>query len=86
MAAAGDREGPLRDEVDDLADQLDDETTAAMDAMLEQIKEILDGAETLTEAARRIEDIYPGLRPDELAGKIAQALTTADLSGRHEAL
>lgn len=74
-AQAGDTAGLL-------ARQADETSGAALDALIEDIREILDTAPTLDEFHRRLLLAYPRLTVGDLAAVVRDALVAAELNGR----
>ncbi|SDH92164.1 DUF935 domain-containing protein [Roseospirillum parvum] len=74
----------IGDDVDALVGQLEAAAGAAMDAMIDTIRQAIDDADSIPDAMARIERAYPDLALDDLADLIARAATVADLSGRAE--
>ncbi|KAA5603765.1 DUF935 domain-containing protein [Roseospira marina] len=73
-----------RDAVDDLVDQLDTAAGPATDALIDQVRAVIDQAESIPDAMARLEMLYSELRLDDLADVIGEAMALADLSGRAE--
>lgn len=79
-------EGDDRDAVDDLAEQLDTAAAPAMDDWINEIRRIIETSASIPQAIERLEQLYPELSPDGLAGVIGDALAVADLTGRAEVI
>lgn len=72
------------DDIDALVDQLDAAAMPAMDRLINAVRDVLDRAESIPDAIARLEQAYPSMALDDLAGVIGQAMMVADLSGRAE--
>lgn len=82
--AAAPGPGPAGDALDGLAETLDQAAAPAMDAMIDRIRELVDGAASLDDIAAGLLDLYAGMDPTALSEAIGAALMTADLAGRAE--
>lgn len=75
-----------RDQLDDLAEQLDQVAAPAVDSWLNDIRRVLETSATIPQAIERLEALYPDMALDDLAAAMGEAMLVADLSGRAEAL
>lgn len=81
IAAFAEETGP-RDEVDDLTDQVDTLAGDALDGMIEQIRVVVEQANSLEEVSERLLNLYPEMKADNLAELLSKALLLAELQGR----
>lgn len=72
--------------VDDQIDRLDEESRAALDAMIEQIRALVEQAGSLEELRDKLTDLYPALEAQAFARVMQQALAAATLAGRFDIL
>ncbi|MBB4268162.1 DUF935 domain-containing protein [Roseospira visakhapatnamensis] len=72
------------DDVDELVDQIDTAAGPATDALIDQVRAVIDHADTIPEVIARLERLYPDMRLDDLADVIGEAMALADLAGRAE--
>lgn len=77
---------PPRDAVDDLADQLDQLAAPAMDVLIGQIRALAEECASMDELAERLVELHPRMDAGPLAELLAQAMMTAELTGRAEIL
>lgn len=84
FAEGGHPKGVPRDDVDELVDQLDAAAGPATDALIDQVRAVLEDADTIPDAIARLEALYPDMRLDDLADVIGEAMALADLTGRAE--
>lgn len=75
---------PETDGTDDLAARLEDATAGDIDAMVGQLRGLLDGSSGLSELSERLLTANPEIGIDGLADTIAKAMIVADLSGQTE--
>lgn len=78
FASAHSREEP--DLLDKLTDRLEKDAAAAMDGMIDEVREILSSATDLRDAARKLADL--DLSADALAEAMARGMTMAHLIGQ----
>lgn len=78
FASAHSREEP--DLLDKLTDRLEKEAAAAMDGMIDEVREILSTATDLRDAARKLADL--DLSAEDLAEAMARGMTMAHLIGQ----
>lgn len=71
-----------RDDVDDLAAQLQDAAGPALDLIIERIRGRLDKAETLAAFGEELAGLFDGLDAADLADAVRRGLVVADLQGR----
>lgn len=69
---------------DRLADDAEAVAGAAMDAMLDQVRALVEQAGSMAELQARLLELEPGLSPDDLAGRLRLGLVYADLMGRDQ--
>ena len=75
-----------RDPQDRLADDAEAVAGAAMDAMLDQVRGLVEEVGSLAELQARLLELEPGLSTDALAGRLRMALVFADLLGRDQVI
>lgn len=73
-----------KDTPDHLADQLESRMTDAMAALLEPVRRMVMGADSLEEIRDGLLDLYPDMDATDFAGLFTEALTAATLAGRFE--
>ena len=83
-ALAAARGSSSRDDMDDMSERLDTAAAPAMDALIDQIRVLLDEGDSLDDVAERLLPLYADMEMGELAGVIEEALVLADLTGRDE--
>lgn len=76
--------GAARDPADDITDQLDALAGPAMDALIDELGRMLDGATDLATVEKRLLEIGATLPVDDLAKTIGEGLAVANLTGREE--
>ncbi len=74
-----------KDAVDDIADQLDDALDTVNTEMIEQIKTVLDTADSFEEAQAALLSIYSNMNHEKQADILGKAFTLAHLQGQEEA-
>jgi phage gp29-like protein len=74
------------DTADIVAAKLSQAAQPAVEGMITQVKQLLDKATSLEEFSDQLLNLADDLDPNQLAELFAQALTLADLAGRHEVL
>jgi phage gp29-like protein len=83
-ARAARRPAPPRDRVDDLADEAEAEARAAGAALIDRIRDLVDGAESLEEISEGLLELYPGMDIEQLGRRMGDALVVAELMGRSD--
>jgi phage gp29-like protein len=78
------QDAPPRDAADDLADRLDRVARGAVDAMIGELRALVEGAASLQDVADGLLERRPGMKPDALAELLRQALALAELMGRSD--
>jgi phage gp29-like protein len=68
--------------VDALADRAREQAAAAMAALLEPLRELIESGASLEEIRDRLPEIYPDMDTSELEDLVARAMFVADLFGR----
>lgn len=84
LATAAAAQARVNDVADRLAEQLETETAAATDGMIDQIRELIDGAKSMEEIGTRLLDLYPDLDPSALAASMRDGMLVAELTGRND--
>lgn len=78
--------GEERDTVDRQSARLDEETAAALDKMIDQVRDVIDNAQSLEEVRDRLATIAPDLDEVQFAEAMQRALAAAVLAGRYEVM
>lgn len=74
------------DAADAIADQLDTVAGQAMDTLINQIRDVIDNAESLEEISDALVTLYPDMDDTDLAQVLGEAAAVAELTGRDEIL
>lgn len=77
----GDEDPPAQ-----MVDRLDDQVAPVLDAWINQIKQLVDSAESLEQIRDGLLALYPNMNLDDYADAMAEALAAASLAGRYEIL
>jgi phage gp29-like protein len=72
------------DAADVFAGRMSQEAGAAMDAMIDQVRDLVMTAGSLQEVRDQLFDLFPKMDPAALGNLMMQALTSANLAGRAE--
>jgi len=84
--AANAQQAPKPNVVDTLTDQLEDEASPITDAMLDQVRQLMDEVATLDELANRLPELLGDIDASALSEIMAKAMMTADLQGQKDVL
>lgn len=71
-----------RDAADALTDRLESEASSALDALMEPIKRLVEGASSLEQIRDGLEQLYPEIDESQLAAMLREAMAAAWLLGR----
>jgi phage gp29-like protein len=86
QASLADHDHPPRDAVDDLADDADRLAGPSADKLIDAIRAMVEGADTLEEVRDALLALRPQLDPTELADAMRKALVFTELYGRAETI
>jgi len=75
---------PPPDSVDAITDQLEKEAAPITDAMINQVRGLLDEVADLSEFADRLPELLGDMDTGKMAGVMAKAFSVADLTGQYE--
>ncbi len=76
----------VSDRSDTLNDRLANESSQILDALADEIRSIVDQAQSLEDLRKRLIDAWPSMDRKDLAELMAEALTAAELAGRFDIL
>jgi hypothetical protein len=79
-------EVPDRDSIDELSDRVITNTMPTVNDWVEEVKGLVDNAESLEQARDRIFGLYGDLDAQAFGEKLAQGMAIAELIGRYEVL
>lgn len=79
-------EATAKDPSAPLAEQLDRRLRTIGDDWVEQVRRLVDGAESLEDLEAKLLDLAPDMSLDDYADVFAQAMTAATLAGRYDVL
>lgn len=80
------REIAAADPRDRLADDAEAVAAAALDAMIDRVRAVVEEAQSMEELQARLLELEPGIAPDDLAARLRMALVWADLLGRDQVI
>ncbi|MDH5785336.1 MAG: DUF935 domain-containing protein [Chromatiales bacterium] len=66
--------------------QLEQQGAAALTGLIDTVRRLIDEADSLEQLRDQLIEAYPDMNGDDLAEIMAQALTAAELAGRHDIL
>ena len=75
-------EGDPRDPADELADNLEARSAAALDKLMEPLKRLVQSASSLEEIRDGLDALYPDMDEIEVAVLLREAFAAAHLAGR----
>lgn len=73
---------PPRDAADDVSDALETAAGGAMDTVIDGLRKMVDEAEDMGDLASRLLQAYPDMNTADLAERLTEALSVAELKGR----